>query len=842
MSTLIITACVITMALNIYYAGMYSHPDEMINVYLKLFNNEIANISFIFLLSFIFCIYFIPKYKLVRESIFTGVFGTIGAIVAEWIVSKISYDVYFNIPGILLYICIIVGNISFFISTSKKMFDQSENSHLFVEIILSSLIYGYDAYWLARITIPNIIAINNLNKACLIMAAATTVIMGLYYIISHRFGLWIKWNISNYKKKVADKKVKKSKEKSNLENSINNCIYSDEKNNHDEKNNKAKNDIENIDETDQEKIEVDEIGVKEIYKEKIEVEAAESSLSEWEDEKVKKLLKEINSLIGLKGVKEDIIRQVDYIKATRKRELNNIFTKGSHVYHMVFLGEAGTGKTTVARLLGELYHAMGLLPKVNFVEVTRTELVSQYIGETAIKTKEQFMKAKGGVLFVDEAYSLFTDKNDSYGKEAINTLMKLMEDCRKDTMVIFAGYAKEMDEMLSANPGMKSRIPSENYITFENYSEDELLSILKKNIKDDKFELAKDVKDDDLKRIIRTASRSTSFHNARGVRELAGRIERTVDKRVAKTKKPILLKKDLVQIRLDDLKKLKEYEMSEKAIDIKDLLDRLDNMVGIEKVKSKVREIISSKRVMLEMKKRGLDTAYDNSSMHMVFKGNPGTGKTTVARLIAKIYNQAGILPKDTLIEVDRKDLIAEYVGQTAIKTQEVIEKAMGGILFIDEAYSLNDGNSNGFGDEAIATLIKAMEDYRDRFMVIFAGYSNEMDDFIKRNPGMSSRIPYENILEFDDYSIDELTEIFFKDINDRKLIVDKSLKDDIAKIIEIRSKDTIKFGNARGVRNIIDDLVAKKNCRISDKITTLSDKELITITKEDVLKVGKEA
>ena len=232
----------------------------------------------------------------------------------------------------------------------------------------------------------------------------------------------------------------------------------------------------------------------------------------------------------------------------------------------------------------------------------------------------------------------------------------------------------------------------------------------------------------------------------------------------------------------------------------------------------------------MSLRKKETDLKLNNVNLHMVFLGNPGTGKTTVARLISDILYNLGYIKQNKLIEVTTKDLVAEYVGQTAPKTMSVIERAMGGILFIDEAYALaSKNNQNSYNAEAIATLIKAMEDYRDNLVVIFAGYTKEMQDFLDSNSGIVSRIGY--TFEFDDYTEDELVEIFIGMMKKAGFEVEEEALLYLREIIK-KNKDMKNFGNARFIRNIYEKSIIKHAFNTKNK---KQRKILRTITKEDI-------
>ena len=263
---------------------------------------------------------------------------------------------------------------------------------------------------------------------------------------------------------------------------------------------------------------------------------------------------------------------------------------------------------------------------------------------------------------------------------------------------------------------------------------------------------------------------------------------------------------------------------------IEDLKAELNELIGLESIKKEVGNLINMVTIHKLRQQNDLNTV--DMSLHMVFTGNPGTGKTMIARIMARIYRSLGVLSKGHLVEVDRSGLVAGYVGQTATKTSAVIEKALGGVLFIDEAYALNGKSENDFGQEAIDTLLKAMEDHREDLVVIVAGYDGLMEKFIHSNPGLESR--FNRYLHFDDYSIDEMAAILDLNLKKGQYKLTEDGREAAKRYISDANTSSISFGNARGVRNVFERLLVAQANRLAQS-EDLSKEDLMTITAEDV-------
>lgn len=531
---------------------------------------------------------------------------------------------------------------------------------------------------------------------------------------------------------------------------------------------------------------------------------------------IAQLLEELNSLTGLTGVKEKVQEMIDdmEVKAYLQNQSANAIS-GHGTLHLVFKGNAGTGKTTVARIIGQIYKELGVLKKNVFVEVGRSDLVASYTGQTAPKVKAKVEEAEGGILFIDEAYTLNQGENDNFGHEAINTLVAELENRRDNLMVILAGYGDEMKHFLEVNQGLASRLANE--IVFDDYTEKELLQIFKYQAKGKGLYISDDLDGVILEKIRIEKGKVKDFGNARGVRNILESVEKQKNSRLAPLLRAgeTLSEETLCRIVTEDFGV--EAELMDSSESVEQLLKELHSLTGLASVKAKVQEMIDDIQFKELLKSQGMEAAEGHGTLHLVFKGNAGTGKTTVARIIGKLYKNLGVLERDSFVEVGRSDLVGQFLGQTAPLVRKKVEEAEGGILFIDEAYTLNQGERDSYGHEAINTLVAELENRRDKLMVILAGYGNEMDNFLKVNQGLASRLANEII--FEDYSTEELLQIFKYQATKRDMILPEELDAIVMEKIDVERKKVEDFGNARGVRNLVETVEKKKSTRIMKEV-----------------------
>lgn len=565
--------------------------------------------------------------------------------------------------------------------------------------------------------------------------------------------------------------------------------------------------------------------------------AAEASMDE---KSLKELLQELNEMIGLEPVKKRLNDFIHYLKFLRLRQAQG-FEENTHIsLHSAFLGNPGTGKTTVAKMLGKIYHKMGLLSKGTVHEVSRADLVGKFIGQTAPQTQEAINKARGGILFIDEAYALARKGDEGgqdFGKEAIEILIKEMSDGPGDLAIIMAGYPEEMQHMLQSNPGMKSRI---NLIYhFPDYTPQELMEILELKARKKGVVFAPEAKEYIYKQLVELyRNRDRTFGNARLVTSLVEEAKLNMGLRIMQQANAKELSKEALEtILLEDVKAIFGKQHAKKPdipIDeelLHDAMQQLNALIGMENVKNEIHELVKLVRFYRES---GRDVL-NRFSMHMVFTGNPGTGKTTVARIIAQVYKALGILERGHLVECDRQSLVAAYVGQTAIKTKQKIDEAIGGVLFIDEAYALTSKSEQDFGKEAVEVLLKQMEDRRGEFVVIVAGYPDNMHEFLHANPGLLSR--FDMTIHFDDYKVDELYDIALSMFEQEGLHLDLAAQQQLRSYLEHLYRTRNKyFGNARSVRKLVQQAVRHQHLRMASLPKESRTPEVLeTVTIEDL-------
>jgi SpoVK/Ycf46/Vps4 family AAA+-type ATPase len=514
----------------------------------------------------------------------------------------------------------------------------------------------------------------------------------------------------------------------------------------------------------------------------------------------KNALEQLNLMIGLQTVKERVTDFYSFLKYQNDRRALGYHTKDELSLNMILTGNPGTGKTTLARLLAKIYHELGVLPREEVIETNRSQLVGSFVGQTEENVHAIVKKAVGGVLFIDEAYSLKREgqSGNDYGQAAIDTLVSLMtsQEYGGKFAVILAGYPEEMRQFIDANTGLRSRFPQSNFIHLPNYSNDELISIAESIAMDNDYLLTIEAKLELSLRLDKERVDET-FGNARTVKNIVlEAIFRKGSNRMNENDsiiKYVLLEKEDFSVKIDT----QNENPSE----------QLKNLIGLETVKKEIESLVAFVKIQKLRQENGLPIV--PIQLHAVFSGNPGTGKTTVAKIYADFLKEYGILKRGHLIISSRSDFVAGYVGQTAIKTKKKIREALGGVLFIDEAYSLLSQSGNDFGKEMIDTLVDEMTKHNENLVVILAGYPNEMEKLLESNPGLRSR--FKKFFAFPDYSMEELVTMMEKYGEGFHYQLSEEAKNYLYSTLSSMKIE----GNGRFATNLIDEAIQAQALRL---------------------------
>jgi SpoVK/Ycf46/Vps4 family AAA+-type ATPase len=512
---------------------------------------------------------------------------------------------------------------------------------------------------------------------------------------------------------------------------------------------------------------------------------------------------ELDSCVGLEKIKQELALLVAEEKAHRMR-LEAGMVVDRRPRHMVFTGPAGSGKTMVARILGRMFAGTGVLSSGHIVVVDRGDLVHGETWEIGARVRRVVDRAVGGVLCVEAVHELQPAEEDWRNREAVNALVGAVQSHEKDLVVVLTGPDAAVNGLLKSEKELAAFFPS--VLRFPALTQDSFVALFQSKAAEAGFTLQ-----DGVLEKVHSLVKATPTGNAR---LSVGLLERAIARQARRVLADDVVSEDesLHEILVEDLPgSLATTSWVELP---NDPVAEIERLIGLAVVKEEVRLLVAEAKADRLRREAGIPLAAP--TRHMVFTGNPGTAKTTMARLVAAVYAKLGLLTSGHLVEVSRGDLIGEYLGQTAPKVRAAVARALGGVLFIDEAYSLTDSWYDDYGSEAVAELVKLMEEHREDLVVIVAGYDGEMAKFLAKNPGLASRFP--NTLQFPDYTDDELVEIFEAMARKAGYELHEDVNPAVRELLKRTSRGK-SFGNGRFVRNVFDRAVALQGSRITSGV-----------------------
>ncbi len=544
---------------------------------------------------------------------------------------------------------------------------------------------------------------------------------------------------------------------------------------------------------------------------------------------VDEILAEFDDMKGMESVKAQIRSIARAVELDRRRVQTGRAKSKVQNYHIAITGSPGTGKTEIAKRLGRIFKAMGVLSKGHVVVRERKTLLDSMANSAGANMDKAIDEALGGVLFIDEAYNLIPMSNpsdkDKDGTAAVEALMTRMSADAGKFITVIAGYKAEIDEFIAnANKGLSRRFTHRIHIN--DYPVDVLVEIYKGLVAKDSFTLTPEAEDLLQKKVQEMVTmKDNNFGNAGSMVKL---YSETIERQANRLGESMdnLTEEQMFTIEATDI----PYE-SPKKVDIKQCMRDLDALVGLDSVKKMVRELADT--ITIEQERaanEGRQPRYPTS--HYLFLGNPGTGKTTVARIMGNIFYSLGILPSNKLVEVKPSDMIIGFVGQTAPQTRKMINRGLGGVLFIDEAYGLNDGQ---FGTrDATPELLTLLNDYKGRMVCIAAGYPREMSQWLATNTGLDRR--FETKVCFDDYNAEDLATIFMSILKKEGMNADEHALEEMHRYFaSLVYNKSANFGNAAEATKYLNKVKINQGARLR-RMQTYDREEIYWLRREDMI------
>lgn len=541
---------------------------------------------------------------------------------------------------------------------------------------------------------------------------------------------------------------------------------------------------------------------------------------------IEEVLKEFDKYVGVDEIRDNMIGIVNSIKAFRKLHPDKAYELKDHY---LFLGNPGTGKTTMARVFADALSAMGVLSSGQLVEVAPKDLKGQYQGHTGPKVDAAFDRAMGGVLFIDEAYDMWGGEGDQFGGEAVTALIKNAEDRKGKLVVILAGYPREMGIFATANPGIPSRFNVT--VNFRDYNAVELTEIARRMVSGQGYSL-----DESAEKSIggffekMVNAKTKDFANARDVRNAVDKAIRNHNNRMQKAPDAAAE----FTLSLADFTGTDEKP----PMTVDEVLAKLDDLIGMADIKNEIRKLANVAMVNRMRMERGLGGSA-LQPINIILTGNPGTGKTTIAKRLGEVLHAAGVLSTDKVVEREAKTILSSYVNASGQNMDKAVDEAMGGVLFIDEAYNLLPvpGSQNNTGNEALDALMTRMENDKGKFVVVIAGYADRMDELVRRgNPGLMSR--FNKRFHIDDYDAGALVEIFKLNMKKRQFALTPDAEEKLNATVEnMVANKGLHFGNAREVVNLLNEVIEMQGNRLAMEYSfdNINPDALTTIEASDI-------